>query len=55
MDFPLIYEFPRFFFTGETCQCEDYRSEQYIAESHVSGSILSFVNVIFFFDFNSNS
>lgn len=39
MDFPLIYIFSPSFFTGETCYCEDYRNEQYIAESHLSGNI----------------
>jgi hypothetical protein len=54
MDFPLVYIFPPFFFTGETCYCEDHRNEHYITESHLSDSILSFVNVAFFFNFSSN-
>ena len=53
MDLSLIYVFPPFIFTGEACYCKDYCNEQYIAESHLSGCILNFVNVVFFFNFNS--
>ena len=55
MDFSLFNMFPPLFPTGETCHREDHRDEQYIAESHLSGSILSFVNVVFFFNFNSDN